>query len=386
MKDEWQIDQWRANAKQPSVELQVEKPEIVWRRRARAGTEEWITPLKNGDILMVSAGRNQCLSVYGPQFKRGKRLSRAQTPMYPIITCSLFDGIFAILDEDEDEVIQTLSTHNARTDERGENSIEFTLELIGCMMTLRLNTSTVLIIMGNSSGDLITAHYRDGVLKNLERIARVHKDSIYGIASSGHRFCVTSHDGSVTAWDAFSKNLLGRIENPRLVDLGMNSDYIFTDIDSVLRIYENKPGLKLKFVVKLPALGPSVNFAACEHLSGNVGVLHDEHGTITFFDLFLGTPLYRMKSPFKSVNSCCVLADASLFLTSSVQRDGHAIIRVTEPRYIYDALCEYVSNNYAVTVDDIRVLEKQRKCRKWLCIASAVIGGIKLGECILKIS
>lgn len=384
MKDPWQVEQWHAKAKQHETILELEKPEKIWRRRDR-GMEEWMTPLRNGDGLMLSVGENPRLSVFGPRFTRSRRLRGGEIPAFPTISCPLFDGVFAILDDYEEEVIQTLTIHDAISDKPGENSIKIGFEFISSMAAVNLDDGVALIVMGNNSGDLLLIRYQNGVLKRQETIVRVHEDSIFDVVSYGHRFCVTSDDGLVTAWDANSRNLIGRIKNPRLVDVVMNRDHILTDIDSVLRVYENKPGLKLKWVVRLPLFGASIVFAMYEPLTSEIGMLHDEDFGITFFDLQFGTPIFRIKSPFKAVNCFSVLSDATLFLTSSEQRDGHAIIRVTKPERVYEALCEFVRNNYTVTVGDKRVMDKERKWGKLFCIASAIVGGVKLGRNLLKI-
>ncbi len=381
MKDPWLLQQRRASQRAIDVDALVrqDEPEQVWRQCART-PEEWVVALKNGNALVMGTGEDS-LTVYGPRFKKARQLHGANLPTNAEICYPLFDGVFASIDNQMEEGSQVLRTHDSVSGRDGSSRLCFDrYKYISGMAAVTVGEREALLVLGDHNGNLTLMRYLDGELTRINRSTNVHKDSIFDVVSHGNRFGVTSVDGLVTLWDVKKEKIIGSIKNPQCVDLHMDAHHVYTTVDCVMRVYENKPGMTLKWVVRLPIFGPIFLYLAFKPLTKSVGFLHDENYGITFFDMVSGTPIYRLKSPFKAITSFAVLGDASLFLTSMQAEEGHAILSITKSERAYSALCEYASNNFSPARAGKALVSGERNWTKWACIASAVVGGVNIAK------
>lgn len=384
MKDSWLQEQWLAtkNATNLSNLPEVTRADKVIHQRG-GGTFECTTPLKDGNVLVICFDDHSIheMTIYSPNMRKLEKLKHGNVP-HDVTRCYLlFRNVFVTIDSDEPGEVQTLWMHDASTGRNGANTIEFRDDLIHTMTAVILGDNRALVILGDDSGRLHIIRYENEHLYRQEIITDVHRQAVGRVGSFEHKFWATSNDGLVTVWDVDTKKLMGRIENHKLVDLVMNELYVMTDVDCVVRVYENRPGLKLKWVVKLPILDESLSFVMYEFLTNTVGVLHDEHYELIFFDMRYGTVISRVKSPFKSVHSLWILADASLLLTSDLACEGHAIMCITKPDVVFAALCQYACDNYPCSNLLLKQCARRDRCKwhKWaVCAASLVLGVVKI--------
>ena len=389
MKDSWVLQQREAErnaaAVDPHTLPELRSPANSWRLRggSRGDIMYDAEPLRNGDgvlALYVSNEGAHRITQYGPKFTRPRDLM--VTNIARNVTCYLvsLDNVIVIMEEEEDEAgieLQTLRTRNLESGVPGENTFVFRNSCILCFAMVLLDDESSLIVLGDKKGKLHLIRYREGVMTKDKQIDGVHRRAIQNIHWHGNRFWAVSKDEMITIWDTNTKRLVGCIRSPCRVYLVMTNDYIFTDVNGIIRVYENKHGLKLRWVMKLPVFGLEHSSTVYQPLTNDVGVLHDDNGIISFYKLLDGTVISRMKSPFKSIRCLWVLADTTILIASLDCKEGHAILSVKKSDAAYEALVEFARVNYPDTKVHESVMATRMKWARGIGIAAVAIGGVK---------
>ena len=381
MKNSWLLQERRAEqkARHDDAAPSLVKPRQVWLLRG-AETLEATILLKNGDILVTYSDDNRVyrVSQYGPKFRRLRDLRDDDIP-HNAANWVLQVGTAVLTHNYEPSSgVQILQTHDVESGVEGENSLEFRGSLLRSVTRVITEDDSALIVLGDENGGLHLICYRDGVMTKVKRIRGIHRASIERIDWSGNRFWAVSLDGVVTVWNANTKRLIGVIRSPCIVDVAMTRDYLFLIANDTVRVYENNYGLKFRWAMKLPIVLSKTCSYAYIMLTNSVGLLHDGYGQITFYNLIDGNVISRVNSPFKSVRSLWILADATLMLTSDIVEEGLAIVSVEKPDVIYEALREYAREKYPDAVFNKSDMAGGIKWAKWMCIVSAAISALNL--------
>ncbi len=360
MKDEWLREQQRLKriALEPRHDLPSPvQPKRVWRIDGVAGRYEWALPLLSGDIIAVV-----CVVGREPRFPM---TYRTQPPLQPLQSlpgeeygrphtvnffCELFNDTFLTLD-----YYNILRVYCART-----NKIQCQHSFADIRITdievVRTSVEEALVVITDEDGSIHLFRHLRGQTR-CTVLYNVHSDRIVEVAAAGARFAVCSVDGLLTIWDALRRELVARIFNSEPVKIKMDSYHLVSYIDNVIRVYDAKYGFKLKHSIPLPKGPEPVMYPMMNLLSETLAVYHDEAGCILFFELATGNVVFRVRSPFRSVNCFKILKDLSIVLSSEDETEGHAVVSIPHHDVVHEALCAHVRCKYG----EVMPAYKERK-------------------------
>lgn len=345
MKNDWHVQQWEGNRKELfHLDLRSE-PHNLWKIRTRKrNKEEVVIQLRNGDLLMLCFDFEMRVKimVYSEfsKLRAGRELLGCDLPQNIALYCSVSKSIFATIDNNEHAEIQTLRTHDAEADIPGGNEIRFYGQRIFAMVAVETLENDRIIVLGDKHGKLLLIRYRDRLLSKQREFDCGRPQGIFAVGAMKQLFWAIMDDGLVIIWDISTRRQVGAIENPYPVEVYMYQDTVVTKFEGVLRVYESKGRVKFKYVARLPLHDLTVRTPSFIPLNHSVGMVHDEQFDIVFFELRSGRPISRLVTPFNRVSAVSVLADGSLFLSSENPREGHAILNITEPAEVFEALRE----------------------------------------------
>ena len=354
MKNEWHLQNLIANR------TVHEFPRLarVKVRRFKLNSNRYIDQaavcLMNGDLLIVRICKDRSVELwhYTLKFKFPKKqlLHGDGIPTRVTFAWGLFDSDFATIDNSETESLQTLRVHNTSPNIAYDTSVTFYGKEITFLEAMNITSSHSTIVLGTKVGTIFLVQFSEGMLK-LEYQFRTSRDMpFYNLKATKRWMWIEWRDGLITVWDTIAKKQLGNIKNPQQADSQIDEHHLLTCVDGILRVHENKLGLKLKATVKLPLQKELPSDYIFLPLNQTVGVIHNENSEIVFFELMSGRPISRVSTLFKSLHSMQVLADATLILRSNDSSEGITIMRIMKPQIVYDALCEQAKNKYSHTI------------------------------------
>ena len=116
---------------------------------------------------------------------------------------------------------------------------------------MNITASFATIVVGNEPGTIFLVNFYEGVLKFKSKFRFSRTVTVYSLRVRKLWVLIVWKDGMIAVWDTIAKKQLGNIENPEVTDTHIDEHHFFAYFDGVLRVHENKLGLKLKYTVKL---------------------------------------------------------------------------------------------------------------------------------------